>query len=166
MHDEEIFDVVDDNDQVVGQATRTEVHRQSLKHRSAHILVFKPSGHLYLQRRAFWKECSPGQWDSSASGHLNSGETYALGAARELTEELGIRGQHLEPLFKLAADPATGNEFVAAFKTVTNEDLSPDPHEIIAGRWCTPAEVAAWIQREPGTFTGTFHLIWSKLNIN
>jgi len=36
----EIFDVVDSEDKVVGQATPGEVHEKSLLHRSIHILVF------------------------------------------------------------------------------------------------------------------------------
>ena len=36
---DEIFDVVDENDRVVGRATRAEVHRRRLLHRAVHIVV-------------------------------------------------------------------------------------------------------------------------------
>ena len=37
---EEMFDVVDRSDTVIGRASREEVHRDGLLHRSAHLLVF------------------------------------------------------------------------------------------------------------------------------
>ena len=36
----EIFDIVDECDEVIGSASREEVHRKGLKHRSVHLLVF------------------------------------------------------------------------------------------------------------------------------
>ena len=39
---DEVFDVVDANDAVIGQATRREVHAKGLWHRAVHVLVFAP----------------------------------------------------------------------------------------------------------------------------
>jgi isopentenyl-diphosphate Delta-isomerase len=164
VQDDEISDVVDSNDEVVGQASRAEIHRRGLRHRSAHILVYNPKGQLYLQQRAFWKDCSPGLWDTSAAGHLASGEGYLVGAARELQEELGIRAQGLVPLVKLPATPVTGYEFVMVFKATTLEEIVPDPHEIIAGGWYEKTAIDNWIQRDPTTLTGTFRMLWSLLS--
>ena len=41
---EEIFDIVNERDEVVGQNTRREVHRLGLKHRAVHVLVFNSRG--------------------------------------------------------------------------------------------------------------------------
>jgi predicted protein tyrosine phosphatase len=71
---EEIFDVVNERDEVVGQAPRSEVHRRKLNHRAVHVLVFNSRGELFLQKRSLKKDCFPGAWDSSASGHLDTGE--------------------------------------------------------------------------------------------
>ncbi|MCI0664690.1 MAG: NUDIX domain-containing protein, partial [Acidobacteria bacterium] len=70
---------------------REDIHKFSLRHRAAHILVFDAKQRLFLQKRSLIKECSPGLWDSSAAGHLRTGETYESCAHRELCEELGIR---------------------------------------------------------------------------
>ncbi|MDP7586167.1 MAG: NUDIX domain-containing protein, partial [Verrucomicrobiota bacterium] len=80
---EEIFDVVDANDQVIGQKTRSEVHRLGLRHRAIHLLVFNAEGELFLQKRSTKKDCFPGTWDSSVSGHVDAGETYDACAQRE-----------------------------------------------------------------------------------
>ena len=36
--DSEIFDIVDDSDKIIGSASRYEVHKRGLKHRSVHLL--------------------------------------------------------------------------------------------------------------------------------
>ena len=53
---EEIFDVVDANDQVIGQQPRSEVHRLGLRHRAIHLLVFNAQGELFLQKRSMKKD--------------------------------------------------------------------------------------------------------------
>ena len=80
---EEILDVVDNHDEVIGQQPRGEIHRLKLKHRAVHVLVFNSRSELFLQKRSMKKDCFPGAWDSSASGHLASGESYDSCAVRE-----------------------------------------------------------------------------------
>ena len=57
---EETFDVVDRSDTVIGRASREEVHRDGLLHRSAHLLVFDGSGRVLLQKRSMEKDRFPG----------------------------------------------------------------------------------------------------------
>ena len=90
---EEIFDLVDDDDRVIGRATRNEVHgNPKLLHRVVHVLVFDSLGRLYLQKRADDKDVQPGKWDTSVGGHVDAGEDRETAALRELSEELGIPG--------------------------------------------------------------------------
>src|SRR4051812_43778026 len=114
---EEIFDIVDEHDVVIGQRPRGEVHRTGLRHRAVHVLVFNSRGEVFLQKRSMLKDCFPGAWDSSASGHLQPGETYDDCAMREVEEELGFRLPTVpERLFKVAACAQTGQEFVWAYR--------------------------------------------------
>ena len=55
---EEIFDVVNDRDEVIGQKSRSEIHRLKLNHRAVHVLVFNARGELFLQKRSMKKDCS------------------------------------------------------------------------------------------------------------
>ncbi|MEY2408080.1 MAG: hypothetical protein QOF48_750, partial [Verrucomicrobiota bacterium] len=87
---DEIFDVVNERDEVVGRAPRREVHQNGLRHRAVHVLVFNSRGEVFLQKRSMTKDTFPGAWDSSASGHLDCGEDYDACAIRELREELGV----------------------------------------------------------------------------
>ena len=49
---DDIFDVVDESDRVIGQAPRREVHARGLHHRATHILVHDAAGRVFLQRRS------------------------------------------------------------------------------------------------------------------
>ena len=86
----ELLDVVDADDRVIAVKTRGDIHAQGLKHRAVHILVFNGQGQVFLQKRSLSKDEQPGKWDSSAAGHVDSGETYLECASREIEEELGI----------------------------------------------------------------------------
>jgi isopentenyl-diphosphate Delta-isomerase len=87
----EVFDLVDANDRVIGRVLRGAAHQDpTLIHRSVQILVLTTNGQLLLQRRSSTKDLYPGYYCASASGHVASGEDYAGTAERELAEELGI----------------------------------------------------------------------------
>src|SRR3974390_1462923 len=110
---EDIFDVVNERDEVIGRAPRKEVHARGLWHRAVHVLVFNARGEVFLQKRSMLKDTAKGQWDSSSSGHLDSGEDYDACAVRELGEEIGLFvTQPPRRLFKIGASAETGWEFV------------------------------------------------------
>jgi isopentenyldiphosphate isomerase len=161
---EEIFDVVNDDDLVIRQASRGEVHRHGLKHRAVHVLVLNQRGQLFLQKRSMLKDCFPGTWDSSASGHLDAGEDYDACALRELQEELGLHLRCPPPrLFKLPASPETGYEFVWVYRCQSEGPFILHPEEIEEGNWFTPDEIQAWLRRKPADFASAFREIWNHL---
>ena len=161
---EEIFDVVNDRDEIVGRQSRSEVHRLGLKHRAVHVVLFNGRGEIFLQKRSMKKDCFPGAWDSSASGHLDVGESYDTCAVRELREELGVEVQRpLERLFKIDACPETGQEFVWVYRSVAEGPFTLQPEEIERGGWFTPEELTRWMKERPGDFAGALPLIWNRL---
>src|SRR5438876_9915215 len=158
---EEILDVVDNHDEVIGQQPRGEIHRLKLKQRAVHVLVFNSRNELFLQKRSMKKDCFPGAWDSSASGHLDSGESYDACAVRELLEELGLDSAGPpEALFKLAACPETGHEFVWVYRRAAEGPFALHPEEIERGAWLAPAALNRWLAEKPEEFASGFVLIW------
>jgi isopentenyl-diphosphate delta-isomerase type 1 len=159
---DELLDVVDADNRVIGRASRSAVHREGSLHRAVHVLVFDSGGRLYIQRRALDKDCDPGLWDTSAAGHLASGEEPAAGAKRELAEELAVSGLALKRLFELPACAATGNEFVTVYRAHSAVEPQPDATEIAEGRWCEADELRAWIARAAHEFTPSFRLLYAR----
>ncbi|MEW6439712.1 MAG: NUDIX domain-containing protein [bacterium] len=159
---DELLDVLDANDRVVGTAGRGEIHRRGLCHRSVHVFLTDGQGRIYLQRRSWAKKEHPGRWDSSASGHVGTGESYGHAAARELGEELGIEAAP-EPLLKVPASSETGWEHSMLYVVrgpAAGQVIVPDPEEIIEGRFFTEAEALELIRKAPDTVSPAFCLLF------
>jgi isopentenyldiphosphate isomerase len=161
---EEIFDVVNERNEVIGQELRSVVHRTGLKHRAVHVLVFNSRGDLFLQKRSMAKDCFPGTWDSSASGHLDQGEEYDACSLREVREELGYELKRVpQRLFEIAACPETGQEFVWVYRCELEGPFKLQWSEVETGGWFAPEVVTHWTQNWPEDFAPSFVLIWKKL---
>lgn len=162
---DELFDVVDGNDRVIGQATRAEVHRKKLFHRAVHILVFDACGNFVLQKRSLAKDSCPGLFSTSCAGHVDAGETYDAAAARELGEELGVPASaaaSVKFLFAMAPSAETGQEFVRVYQLSDYAGvLVPAPAEIDALAVLPPEEIDARIRRDPAAFAESFRAVWA-----
>jgi isopentenyl-diphosphate Delta-isomerase len=159
----ELFDVVDDRDEVVGQAPRHEVHARGLKHRAVHILVINREGKVFLHQRSMFKDLFPGAWDSSCAGHVGAGEDYDATARRELEEELGCRPEQPPVrLFKLPAQPATGWEFVWVYAVRADGPFTLQADEIDHGDWFTPEEIDRWLAVRAHEFAPAVPLFWPQ----
>ncbi len=155
----EILDVVDMDDKVVGQATRGEIHEKGLIHRAVHVFLFNSMGAIYIQRRSKWKDRYPLKLDSSAAGHVDSGETYNEAARRELQEELGIMAD-LAEILKVQACPETDNESVVLFEAHSDAPPVPDPEEICNGEFISPGELSELMKNDCDDFVPAFILLW------
>ncbi len=162
---EEIFDVVNERDEVVGQAPRSEVHRRKLLHRAIHVLVFNARGEIFLQKRSMLKDTAAGLWDSSSSGHVDSGEDYDACAVRELREEIGLELKRPpERILRIEACAATGNEFVWVYRCASEGPCTLHPQEIERGDWFAAEFVTRWVAERPQEFASAFVLIWKLFN--
>ncbi len=88
---DEYFYVVNEDDEVVGKATRQECHSNSrLIHRSVYIFLVNDRNEVFLQKRSLSKDLYPCYFTGSATGHVDYGEDYDEAARRELKEELNV----------------------------------------------------------------------------
>ena len=124
---EERLDIVDQRDQVIGSATRGEIHQRGLTHRSIHVLVFDGEQSAQLQKRSMLRDEFGGMRDTSCAGHVESRQDYAETAPRELMEELGFApSEPLEALFKM--EPTADNGYDCLLYT------SPSPRDATLSR--------------------------------
>lgn len=160
--DQEIYNIVDENDCVIGKASRKYIHQNKLLHRSVHILVFNSRKELFLQKRAFCKDESPGLWDTSTAGHVDAGETYLDGAHREILEELNIKVV-LRPSIKISACKNTHGEHVQVYTCITDDLIKVNPKEIDEGTFFNLLIIQENIFNNPDQFTSSFKLLFNQI---
>jgi isopentenyldiphosphate isomerase len=157
----EIFDIVDENDRVIGQAFRSLCHgNPALVHRVAHVLVVDAGGCLLLQKRSLSKDVQPGRWDTSVGGHLNPGETYHAAALREMEEELGIRADGLIFLYAYKMRNDFESENVVTYLAGYRGEVRPDPVEIDEVRLFSRGEIEELLGKD--FFTPNFEEEWQR----
>jgi isopentenyldiphosphate isomerase len=140
---DELFDLVDLDDRVIGQVRRGDAHgNPALVHRSVQILVFASDGRVLLQRRSEVKDLFPGYWCASASGHVGSAEDYAATAAREVEEELGV-APRLRYLGKSVVRSEPETEITALFVARCDGPFAFSPVETDGGAFFTLDELRA-----------------------
>lgn len=156
----ELFDVVDENDEVVRQEIREVVHREKLLHRAVHVFVFNKRKELFLQKRSRLKDVHPRVWDSSAAGHLNAGEGYESTAVRELEEEVGIKDAEVEEIAQLAPCENTGWEHVRLYLARHDGAVRFPCSEVESGEWFSLPQINEWLQARPQDFATGFSECW------
>lgn len=154
----EMFNVVNEQDEVIDSQPREVVHVNNLRHRAVHILIFNGAGELFLQKRSMWKDKNPGLWDSSAAGHVDAGESYAETVGRELQEELGVSCA-TEKVGKLPCTEQTGWEFIEVYRGVHEGPFQLAPLEVETGGFFPLEQVRGWLAAHPGEFSPVFRQI-------
>jgi 16S rRNA (adenine1518-N6/adenine1519-N6)-dimethyltransferase len=155
----ERFPVVDENDRLLGDAPRSEVHGNNLRHRAVHLFIFNRQGELLLQKRSRWKDRHPLLWDSSAAGHVEAGEDYDETAARELEEELGVQAE-VTRVAKLPCSERTGWEFIWLYRGEHQGPFNLAKTEIEHGEFFPTDIVSRWVNARPGDFAPGFLECW------
>lgn len=150
---DEMFDVVDEEDNVIGRAKRGEVHgNPKLMHRSVGVVIFNSFREMFLQQRSATKDVDPGKWTISCSGHLISdpstlGESYGYprgvlrhiyeqATHRELREELGVELEII-PVTKFIYRSETETETVMLYKAYFDGPFQLNKQEISQGKFFT-----------------------------
>lgn len=87
---QEILEVVDDNDKVIGLETRAKIHQNGLLHREIHIWFITPKAEIIFQHRAKDKDTYPDKLDATVGGHVELGMSYEETAVKECREETGV----------------------------------------------------------------------------
>ena len=82
----EFLDIYDEDGNHIGQEERGVVHKEALWHKTVHCWLFDDEGYVYFQIRK-----DEGTLYTTASGHIQAGETVEEGFAREIFEEIGYK---------------------------------------------------------------------------
>ncbi|MFC5215888.1 NUDIX hydrolase [Streptomyces coerulescens] len=129
---DEILDIVDENDRVVGRSPRGEAYAKGLRHRCVFIEARDAENRLFVHRRTPTKLVFPSQYDMFVGGVVGAGESYDDAALREAEEELGVSGLPRPTfLFKFLYDDGAGQTWFSAVYEVRCElEVSPQVEEV------------------------------------
>ncbi|NMA51132.1 MAG: NUDIX domain-containing protein [Mollicutes bacterium] len=81
----EYLDIYDENENYLGKEKRSIVHQNALWHKTVHCWLYDKKGNVYFQLRK-----DEGTLYTTASGHVDAGETIKEAFGREVLEEIGV----------------------------------------------------------------------------
>ncbi|MCX3291085.1 NUDIX domain-containing protein [Streptomyces sp. NEAU-H22] len=140
---DEILDIVDENDRVVGQCPRGEVYARGLRHRCVFIQARDAEGRIFVHRRTPTKLVFPSLHDMFVGGVVGAGESYDTAALREAEEELGVSGlPRPRHLFTFLYDDGSGRTWWSAVYEVRCElPVQPQAEEVAWHDFLSEAEI-------------------------
>ncbi len=178
--DNEILDIVDEEDRVLGQISRRDAHSQNVLHRSVHIIVLDKDNKIFVQERSRSKDSYPGFFEVSLSGHVLQGESYMQAASRELREELGVDVQKsivrdsfsrsfLQPvrMFNFHLQTPQENELVTVFLIKNFEGtITVNRQEVFAGKFLSLPEFMQDFASKKEKYTPGSIKAWDTYKVN
>ena len=141
---EEILDLVNEKDEVIGTMPRSEVYSQGLHNiRVVNCFIKNGDGKLWIPRRTSHKKIFPSALDFSAGGHVESKETYEEAFIKEAGEELNIDVTKTKYTILGTMNPHADN--VGAFMTVYELESDEVPNfnsnDFTEYYWLTPLDL-------------------------
>jgi isopentenyldiphosphate isomerase len=148
-YDQEILDVVNENDVVIGTTTHEAVFdTTSLKGSfvsAVNAFLMRSDGKIWIPRRTHSKRIAPDGLDYSMGEHVMSGESYIDGAVRGFDEELNLQVTADELEYFHRSIPYPGGPPYFCENYIYHSDNEPDynHNDFVSAEWLTPQELIA-----------------------
>lgn len=149
MPQDEILDIVDKYDHVIGQRNRDEIYQEGLScFRVVNVFLINSTGQLWIPRRTASKRIFPLCLDVSMGGHVESGESYEVALKRELSEELNVSLHEYEAtcLGYLTPHKDCVSAFMKVFELKTEQTPCYNQDDFCESYWLTPQEALSMIE--------------------
>jgi len=145
---EEIFDIVDEENNIISKSTRKEAHDNGLLHKSVFFFILDKQKRVFVNKRSDKKRFYPGFYSILFGGHVSSGQTYEEAVVREVEEEAGIKEK---PIFlsdyKKRFDK-NDKENVKVYAFITDKELKLDTNEVLHGKFLEFGEIDKMLKKE------------------
>ncbi|MBI2578956.1 MAG: NUDIX domain-containing protein [Candidatus Aenigmarchaeota archaeon] len=166
---EQMLILVDDNDNELGTAPRSECHSGAGKrHRAFVVILINNKGELLLQHRV-GKKLGGDRWDVSATSHVLAGEDYDSAAKRSMKHELGIDfSRSLTDcgafIYTEHYGDSSENEFCRTLAGEWNNGFFPNREEMSEAKFVPLAEVIEDMKKDAThkKYTKWFYLSMEK----
>ncbi len=151
MHNDELLDLVDKNDEIIGTIWRSEYDRLEKEQlgyiRAVDLFIQNDQGQLWIPTRTATKKIAPNGLDYSAGGHVSSGETYVEAMIKEISEELNIdiAEEDLELLGTM--EPGDGPRyFREIYRYTTNQTPQYNTEDFVGAEWMTVGALVTMLE--------------------
>jgi 8-oxo-dGTP pyrophosphatase MutT (NUDIX family) len=145
MHEDELLDLVNDNDEVIGTIYRSEYDRMVAEKlgniRAVELLIVNAEGKYWIPTRTAHKKIAPSGLDYSMGGHVGAGETYEESALREIQEELNLDLKQEDLEFVKKFPPNALPYFRSLYVYHSNEAPKFNPDDYVGAEWLSLEEI-------------------------
>lgn len=143
--DEEILDLVDIDDNVIGTIARSrysEMVQNNLGHiRSVELLIRNSKGEYWIPTRTADKKIAPNGLDYSMGGHIDAGEDYLDAALREIREELNLNLTPTDLVQVKKFAPSITNYHRMVYLYESDETPMFNPADFTHAEWLSPQQI-------------------------
>lgn len=164
--DDEILDVVNEFDEVIGTVNRRDYDSFCASKRgyirAVDMFIMNDEGQLWVPVRTADKTIAPNGYDYAVGGHVGAGEEYKTALFREAEEEIGLQlgTANVEFVGKVKATAICYIRSIYLLRT--NETPTFNPHDFVSANWITPEELLSDIQKghpAKGNIPGSLALV-------
>ena len=164
--------LVADDGTPVGTAPKATVHStETPLHLAFSCHVFDDRGRVLVTRRALAKKTWPGVWTNAFCGHPAPEEPMVDALVRRAERKLGLALTDVRvslPDFRYRAVDASGvveNEICPVYIARTDDEVAPNPLEVVEARWVDPEELGSSLATTPWAFSPWLVLQSQQLRI-
>jgi isopentenyl-diphosphate delta-isomerase len=163
---EELFPLVNENDEVIGQIIRKEANfNKAYIHRAVGLIIKDRQANYLIQKRSPYKDKYPNLLTLSVSGHVDYGDSYIQTMIREAQEEIGLdleKGE-IKFLFKKIYPSEVETEIWSVYELEVDEidlnDYKFDTKEVSELILMSKAELVQKLEATPGNFSPKAELV-------
>lgn len=160
---DELIDIVDQENQVVGQELKSVAHQKGLLHRIIIAEMIDSKGNWTLVRQAADRQ-DPGQYVSPVGGHIQAGESEIEALKRETLEEVGITDFEYkrvgQSVFNRFVNQRQENHLFIVYGIYSDQTPILN-HESVEYKKFTKAELISAFRDTPENFGAAFHFVWN-----
>ncbi|GAB1542417.1 NUDIX hydrolase [Scytonema sp. NUACC21] len=147
--EDEILDIVDEQDIVIGQRKKSEIYQKGLVNfRVVNVFLKNSQGEIWIPRRTAHKKLFPLCLDISMGGHVGTGETYEDTLQRELKEELNLelKQVNFQQIGYLTPYKNNVSAFMKVYEIYTDTTPMYNRDDYMEAFWLTPQAALQKIQ--------------------
>jgi 8-oxo-dGTP diphosphatase len=160
----EMIDIVNEQDELLYQASKRRAHDLGLLHRTVIGSILTTKGHILLVKQAADRQ-DAGQYVHPVGGHVRVGETESEALNREAYEEAGLKdfaSTFLKrAIYNREVLGRRENHYFIMYQIVTDEPLTLN-HEAVSYQEFTKARLKKEIKTHPELFGDAFYFVMKE----